>query len=137
MAQVNITSTNVGFASKIFLESVTVFQWNFWTRNSNNMHANMSSNNFWDQLKVWSKLIGLWWLWPVNQHNSKLTIEILQDLQQYNKCDYGFTTTWQQNHNRFSEGFKNNKNVIMVSQPHNSEFTIDNLQVLKSTIQIN
>ena len=73
---------------------------------------NSSSNNFRDQLKAWSKLIGFWWLWPVNQHNSKLTIELLKDF------DY-------------------NKNVIMVSQPHNSEVTIDNLQVLKPTIQIN
>ena len=77
------------------------------------------------------------WLWPHNQHNSKLTIELLQDLQQYNKCDYGLTTTQQLNHNRFSEGFKNNKNMIMVSQPHNNKVTIDNLQVLKPTIQIN
>ena len=77
---------------------------------------NSSSNNFQYQLKVWSKLIGFWWLWPVNQHNSKLTIELLQDLQQYNKCDYGLTTTQQQNHNRFPEGFKINKIVIMVSQ---------------------
>ena len=93
---------------------------------------NSSSNNFRDQLKAWSKLIGFWWLWPVNQHNSKLTIELLQDLQQYNKCDYGLTTTQQQAHNRTSEGFKINKNVIMVSQPHNSEVTIDDLQNLKA-----
>ena len=99
--------------------------------------CNMSSNNFQDQLKVWSKLIGFWQLWPVNQHNSKLTIELLQDLQHYNKCDYGLTTTQQENHNRFSEGFKNNKNMIMVSQPHNSKVTIDNLWVLKPTIQSN
>ena len=98
---------------------------------------NTSSNNFWDQLKVWSKYIGFWQLWPVNQHNSKLTIELLQVLQQYNKCDYGLTTTQQQNHNRSSEGFKNNEIVIMVSQSHNSEVTVDNLQVLKPTIQIN
>ena len=94
--------------------------------------CNSSSNNFWDQLKAWSKFIGFWQLWPVNQHNSKLTIELLQDLQQYNKHDYGLTTTQQQNHNKFSEGFKFNKNVIMVSQPHNSKLTIDNLLVLKS-----
>ena len=73
---------------------------------------NLSSNNFRDQLKVWSKLIGFWQLWPVNQHNSKLTIELLKDF------DY-------------------NKNVIMVSQPHNSEVTIDNLQVFIAKIQIN
>ena len=91
---------------------------------------NSSSNNFRDQLKAWSKLIGFWQLWPVNQHNSKLTIELLQDLKQYNKCDYGLTTTQQQNH-RFSEGFKFNKNVIMVSQPHNSKLTIELLKDFK------
>jgi hypothetical protein len=67
-------------------------------------------------------------------HNSKLTIELLQDL----RYDLRLEPTQQQAHNRTPAGFTNT-NVVMVLQPHNSKLTIELLQDLQQTFsqQIN
>jgi hypothetical protein len=63
-----------------------------------------------------------------HQHNSKLTIELLQDLSQ-TICDLWLTPTHLANPPKVPKGFILLQ-VVMVLQPHNSKLTIELLQDL-------